>query len=68
MTRRAGEFDQHTISSSLDDVATMLGDFGIEKFSRNLETGQRVLFGGAHKPAVPSDIRRYNSNKSSSST
>jgi hypothetical protein len=56
-----GKLDQHAIASRLDNVSTMLNDFGIDdRFSEGFETSKRAFLVGTHQAAIASDIRRQN--------
>ena len=53
----ADEFHQHPVARRLDDVATMLGDFGIDQFlAMGLELAKRTFLVSTHKLAITGDI------------
>ena len=61
----AGEFDQHTVASGLDDAAAMLGDCGVDKrFSESLQLRQRAFLVSTNQAAITGDIRRHDSRQS----
>ena len=60
----ASELDQSAIASILDDMSTMIGDFGIEKrLSERSQSRQRAFFIESYKAARANNIGRQNSRQ-----
>ncbi len=55
----AGKLDQQPVAGGLDDVAAMLGDFGVRHFAAQRRQGRmRALLILAHQPRIAGDIGR----------
>jgi hypothetical protein len=53
-----GELDQNAIAGRLDDAAAMLASFGVDQLAPiSLHPRAGAFLVGAHKPAVPRDVR-----------
>jgi hypothetical protein len=53
--------DQNAVAGCLDDAPAMLADFGVDQFApMRPQPREGTFLVGAHKPAVPRDVRGEN--------